>query len=79
MKHQAQYLVVYKDSTRAPNKYFGPFVSPEVAQDFMEGLPTPLMGGGKTFKHMSPYTYDECGIARDVILRVRTHGSYLSV
>lgn len=77
MKSQSQYLVIYKDSTEARNKYFGPFSSVDMAEEFVETLPTPLIGGSKTWKHVSPYTHQEAVIARQSILRQRTHGSYL--
>ncbi len=77
MKTQSQYLVIYKDSAEARNKYFGPFTSVEMAEQFVSILPEPILGGVKTWNHISPYTHDEAMLAREVILRQRIHGSYL--
>lgn len=72
MKEQSQFIVIYKDSATARNQYYGPFVSDRMASDFMDTLPEPLNGGLKTYKSMSPYTYDEADLARDVVLRQRS-------
>lgn len=54
-----QYLVVYKDSKGAKQRFFGPFVQPSIAQDFAEHLPSPLEGGHKLIKHTEPQTFSE--------------------
>lgn len=54
-----QYLVIYKDSAKAKQRFFGPFVQPSIADNFASRLPSPLEGGHKIIKHTEPQTYDE--------------------
>lgn len=77
MTHQNRYIVIYKDSPKVRSMHYGPFVSPALAESFMNELPEPLEGGMKMLRVLAPYTYFEHTIARDVILRKRTHGDLL--
>lgn len=64
---QTQYLVFYKDSPRAQGLYFGPFVSIEAANRFLDQLPTPLHGGHKGYRVTQPFTSSDIDIVNDLL------------
>lgn len=71
MKDQPQYVIIYKDHATARNRYYGPFVSDSLAEDFMSDLPEPLPGGLKVYKLVSPFTFDEARLASMEIMQSR--------
>lgn len=62
-----RFLVIYKDNGETRNRYYGPFASASIAQDFMNDLPKPALGGLKTFKMIEPYTSEEVKSAANSI------------
>lgn len=64
---QTSHLVVYKDSSKAQTRYFGPFVSIEMATKFMDELPQPICGGLKDFRTVQPFTASDTQIIRDLL------------
>lgn len=71
MTHQARYMVIYKDGPDDRNRYFGPFVSITLSEQFLDLLPEPLPGGNKVWKPVEPYTQSDAVFAREAILRSR--------
>lgn len=69
-----RHIVIYRDTLKDRNRYFGPFVSDTMAYDFCDALPTPLEGGYKYVKNLSPYNHEEARLAADVIIRRRRDG-----
>lgn len=72
---QSQYLVAYKDNPKAHTRYFGPFVSIEVAQRFLKELPEPQPGGGKGYRLTQPFTANDANIVNDLIMIERRHAA----
>lgn len=68
---QTSYLVIYKDSPKAHARYFGPFVSIDVATVFMDELPEPLKGGYKDYRITQPFTASDTAIIRDLLASER--------
>ena len=66
-----QYLVYYKDSPKAVGRYFGPFASIEIANRFLDELPTPLEGGSKGYRLTQPFTSSDTSIIRDLLSQER--------
>lgn len=71
MQDSIRHIVVYRDNSKSRVKLYGPFVSLTMANDFMETLPSPMLGGSKSVKFISPYTHDEASLAAETILRER--------
>lgn len=73
MSKQIQYIVVFLDGDepRLNSRYFGPFVSFDVAYDFLCELPTPTTGGHKFVHPTQPYLFSEARTAREVIVSSR--------
>lgn len=67
----SQYLVAYKDSPKSHTRYFGPFVSIEVATRFLDELPEPQPGGAKDYRVTQPFTANDTTIIRDLIMDER--------
>lgn len=65
------YLVAYKDSPKSHTRYFGPFVSIEVATRFMDELPHPQPGGAKDYRVTQPFTVHDTSIIHDLIMGER--------
>lgn len=66
-----QYQVIYKDSHKSKVKYFGPFVSSNIAYNFCTNLPEPAPDGAKGVKIMSQFGYDEVHLAHAEIVSER--------
>lgn len=71
MKNHPQYIVIYRDSTRARNRYYGPFISETMAERFVDCLPEPQQGGQKLYRLIRPFTFEECSLATMEIEQVR--------
>lgn len=65
------YMVGYKDSTKAPPRYFGTFVSERVAEFFIAALPKPRKGGWAKTVPVQPFTAQEAHIVSELITRER--------
>lgn len=73
MSKQIQYIVVFLDGDepRLNSRYFGPFVSFDMAYDFLCELPAPIPGGHKFVHPTQPYLFSEARTAREVITSSR--------
>ena len=67
----SRYIVIYKDSPKALNIYFGPFVSVALCESVLAELPEPLSGGSKTYKQLSRFSSWEMHVAHKMILDIR--------
>lgn len=71
MTKQISQLVIFRDGRQKPTRYFGPFVSSRIAQEFADDLPAPLEGGYKLIKPTQPFTQNEGTIVREKLLSER--------
>lgn len=65
------HLVAYKDKCGEPILYFGPFVSPSIAQFFKAEMPEPLEGGYCKTVALQPFTIHEGHVVHEKIIRER--------
>lgn len=65
------YLVIYRDGPKAPTRYFGPFVSVGIADDFIAALPEPKEGGMAKYVSTQPFTAHEANRIADLLLAER--------
>lgn len=66
-----RYIGVYKDGPSSRIRYFGPFVSQAITEEFLNDLPEPLPGGAKSWKPLQPYMHHETGEATRSIMEER--------
>lgn len=71
MKDHLHHIIAYKDSKSSKLILFGPFVSDNIANDFLDTLPEPLEGGSKSLKPLSLFQATEAQSAHDQIMRER--------
>jgi hypothetical protein len=66
-----RHIVGYKDGPDGQTRYYGPFVSPSVADFFIAALPTPLEGGFVRAVTLQPFTVQEAHLVASLIKRER--------
>lgn len=66
-----QYFAGFRDSSKSPVLYFGPFVSESVAEFFLAALPKPRKGGWARIRHLQPFGAQEGRTVAEMILRDR--------
>lgn len=72
---QPQFLVAYRDTPKSPTRYFGPFVSIDIASRFCSELPEPQPGGAKDYRTTQPFTANDTNIIHDIIMNERNRAA----
>jgi hypothetical protein len=67
MAQPIRYLVIHRDTAHGPPRYFGPFVSVQVAEQFCDDLPATQLGGRKHVRMLEPFGVHDMSLIETVI------------
>jgi len=68
---QPSFIVEHKDGQNATTRFFGPFVSLNIATEFRDNLPKPLSGGESRIRTLQRYTSQEHDLVSRLIFEGR--------